>query len=147
MKSYGKYISKFLVSFFMVILLLFISNIALFFWMFHHVVATDYGATSPRNMLEEVAEVATNEGIPEDTAEELRQNQIWAMMLSADGKCLWQVNVPEDFPTSYTVQQVTLVCWSLGIRKTASSKLQETTILQVCWRQCRYFWLLSVFLI
>ena len=106
MKSYGKYISKFLVSFFMVILLLFISNIALFFWMFHHVVATDYGATSPRNMLEEVAEVATNEGIPEDTAEELRQNQIWAMMLSADGKCLWQVNVPEDFPTSYTVQQV-----------------------------------------
>lgn len=108
MKSYGKYISKFLVSFFLVILLLLISNAVLFFWMFHHVVATDYGAVSPRSMLEKVADVSTSEGIPTDTAEELRQNQIWAMLLSADGSCLWQVNVPEDFPTSYTVQDVAL---------------------------------------
>ena len=64
MKSYAKYISKFLVSFLIVILLLLASNIAVFFWMFRQVVSTDYGETSPRRMLEKVAGVATSDGIP-----------------------------------------------------------------------------------
>lgn len=108
MKSYGKYVSKFLVSFIVVILLLLGSNIVVFFWMFYHVVSTDYRETSPRSMLEKVAEVSTIEGIPSETEKELRRNQIWAMYLSSDGKCLWQVDVPENFPTSYTVQDVAL---------------------------------------
>ena len=106
MKSYGKYVSKFLVSFLAVILLLLVSNIAVFFWVFHHVVSTDYGETAPRSMLEKVAEVSTVEGIPAETAAELHRNQIWAMLLSSDGNCLWQVDVPEQFPSSYTVQDV-----------------------------------------
>lgn len=108
MKSYGKYVSKFLVTFISVILLLLVSNIVVFFWMFRRVVTTDYGATSPRSMLESVAKVSTSRGIPSETAEELRKNQIWAMLLAADGKCLWQVDVPEYFPASYTVQDVAL---------------------------------------
>lgn len=106
MKSYGTYVSKFLVSFLVVILLLLMSNIAVFFWMFHHVVSTDYGEASPRSMLETVADVSTIEGIPPETAEELHRSQIWAMFLSSDGTCLWQVDVPEYFPDRYTMQDV-----------------------------------------
>lgn len=108
MKSYGKYVSKFLVSFLVVILLLLASNITVFFWTFHHVVSTDYGETSPRRMLEKVAQVSTIEGIPSEMEDDLRRSQIWAMFLSPEGKRLWQVDVPEDLPTSYTVQDVAL---------------------------------------
>ena len=108
MKSYGKYVSKFLVSFLVVILLLLASNITVFFWTFHHVVSTDYGETSPRRMLEKVAQVSTIEGIPSEIEDDLRRSQIWAMFLSPEGKRLWQVDVPEDLPASYTVQDVAL---------------------------------------
>lgn len=106
MKSYAKYISKFLASFIAVILLVLGSNVAAFFWMFHHMISADYGETSPRSMLEKVAQVSTAEGIPAEMKEELQRSQIWAMFLSPDGECLWQVDLPEDIPTSYTVQDV-----------------------------------------
>ena len=108
MKSYAKYISKFLVSFLIVILLLLASNIAVFFWMFRQVVSTDYGETSPRRMLEKVAGVATSDGIPAQMEEELHHHQIWAMYLSPDGSCLWQVDMPQGIPDHYTVQDVAL---------------------------------------
>lgn len=108
MKAFANYISRFLVSFIVVILLLLASNIAIFFWMFHHVVSTDYGETAPRSMVEKVAEVSTSRGIPAETAAELRRCQIWAMFLSPDGTCLWQVDLPAQVPTSYSVQDVAL---------------------------------------
>lgn len=108
MRAYGKYISKFLVSFIVVILLLLVSNIVVFFWMFYHVVSTDYGETSPRSMTEKVAEVSTSDGIPTKMEEELRHNHIWAMFLSSTGECLWQVDLPKEVPTNYTVQDVAL---------------------------------------
>ena len=108
MKTYGKYISKFLVSFIIVILLLVISNIAVFFWMFHHVVSTDYGESSPRSMLEKTIEVCTEEGIPAEMEEQLVSHQIWAMFLSPEGECLWQVDLPDGIPANYTVQDVAL---------------------------------------
>lgn len=106
MRSFAKYISKFLVSFVVVFLFLLLTNAVVFFWMLYHVVATDYGETSPRSMLEKVAEASTAEGIPAEMEEELHRNQIWAMFLSSGGECLWQVDLPEDIPVSYTVQDV-----------------------------------------
>ncbi|WP_195321083.1 sensor histidine kinase [[Clostridium] symbiosum] len=108
MRVYGKYISKFLISFIVVILFLLVSNIIVFFWMFHHVVSTDYGESSPRSMVEKVAGVSTSEGLPLETKEELHRNHIWAMFLSSNGECLWQVDLPEEIPTNYTVQDVAL---------------------------------------
>ena len=106
MKSYGKYISRFLVSFIAIILLLLALNVLGFFWMFHNVVTDDYGETAPRSMLEKTAEASSAGGISSEMEEELRRNQIWAMFLSSEGKCLWQVDLPEGIPTSYTIQDV-----------------------------------------
>lgn len=106
MKSYGKYISRFLVSFVIVILILLFSNVVAFFCMFRNIVSSDYGETSPYSMLKKVAEVSTIEGIPTEIEQELHLNKIWAMFLSSDGECLWQVDLPEDIPTKYTLQEV-----------------------------------------
>ena len=76
MKSLGKYISKYLVSFAgLVLLLLFINGIA-FGWTFYGVVTKDHGTLSPQNMLETVAASASLEGISEETSELLRDSHI-----------------------------------------------------------------------
>lgn len=106
MKSFGKYISRFLVSVIVIILLLLALNALFFFWMFHNAVTDDYGETSPRSMLEKTAEASSASGISSEMEEELRHNQIWAMFLSSEGKCLWQVDLPKGIPTSYTIQDV-----------------------------------------
>lgn len=106
MRAFGKYISRFLVLFVAVLLILLLINAVSFFWIFRQVVFTDYGETAPRRMLEKVAAVSSAEGIPAAMEEELRRNQIWAMFLSPDGRCLWQVDLPEELPTHYTVQDV-----------------------------------------
>lgn len=108
MKSYGKYISKFLISFFIIILLLLCSNAMVFFWMFQNVVSTDYGDTSPHRILEKVSHASTPQGIPTDLEKELHQKQIWAIFLSPTGECLWQVDLPENVPTKYTIQDVAI---------------------------------------
>lgn len=138
MKSYGKYISKFLVSFLVVILLLLACNIAVFFWMFRHVVSTDYGEASPRSMLEKVAEVATVGGIPAETKEELHRNRIWAMYLSSGGDCLWQVDVPQGLPTHYTVQDVALFSKGYLNNYPVFVRAEETGLLVLGYPQDSY---------
>ncbi len=42
----------------------------------------------------------------EEIEHELNRNQIWAMLLDADGCCIWEVSLPEEIPTQYTIQDM-----------------------------------------
>ena len=55
MKSFGAYISKYLASFAAFILLLLFINVIIFVVAFRKTVTEDYGAASPRTMLERTA--------------------------------------------------------------------------------------------
>lgn len=106
MKSFGKYISKFLASFVgLVLLLLFINGIA-FGWTFYGVVTKDYGDLLPQNMLEATAASASLEGISEETSELLRNNHIWAIYLDMEGNRVWETGAPDGIPEHFTVQDV-----------------------------------------
>ena len=106
MKAFGKYISKYLLSFFAFVLILLLVNILAFALMFGGIVFREYGAASPANMLEAVAADLPASGISEETEQELNSNHIWAMLLDADGKCDWSVSLPEEIPTQYSIQDV-----------------------------------------
>lgn len=108
MKSFGTYISKYLVSFVIFIVVLFFLNAFIFSITFYHIFANDYGETSPRQMLKATASVSTPAGISEEVAQKLQQNQIWAIYLNSDGKCLWSLDLPAQVPKSYTIQDVAL---------------------------------------
>ena len=54
MKAFGKYISKYLLSFFVFALVLLFINILAFALTFGGIVFREYGAASPANMLEAV---------------------------------------------------------------------------------------------
>lgn len=104
MKAFGTYISKYLLSFFAFVLALLLVNILAFAFTFGGIVFREYGAASPANMLETVAAELSASGVSEETARELNRNQIWAMLLDADGNCDWSVCLPEEVPTRYTIQ-------------------------------------------
>ena len=108
MRSLGSYISKYLVSFVAFILILLFLNAMVFVLTFQKIVSEDYGDSSPQSMLEMTAAAATPEQLSEDAVQKLRQNQIWAIYLNADGKCYWSVDLPDNVPESYTIQDVAL---------------------------------------
>ena len=106
MKAFGKYISKYLLSFFAFALVLLLVNILAFALTFGGIVFREYGSASPANMLEAVAADLSASGISEETEQELNGNHIWAMLLDASGRCIWDVSLPEKIPTQYTIQDV-----------------------------------------
>ncbi len=108
MKSFGKYISKHLVSFAAFILVLVLINVLVFGITFQSVIINDYGDTSPQNMLEEIAATSTVEGVSDDARQKLESAHIWAMFLNPDGNRVWTVNIPKDIPVDYTIQDVAL---------------------------------------
>lgn len=73
----------------------------------------DYGDSSPQSMLETTAAAATPEQLSVEAVQKLRQNDIWAIYLNADGQCYWSVDLPENVPESYNIQDVAL--FSKGI--------------------------------
>ncbi|WP_204791806.1 sensor histidine kinase KdpD [Oscillibacter sp. CU971] len=106
MKAFGKYISKYLLSFFAFALVLLLVNILAFALTFGGIVFREYGSASPANMLEAVAADLSASGISEERSQELTRNQIWAMLLDASGHCIWEASLPEEIPTQYTIQDV-----------------------------------------
>ena len=108
MKSFGSYISKHLASFAVFLLILVLVNVILFGVTFYHTVSDDYGESSPRAMLEMTSAAATTEGLTDDAIQTLRQYNIWAMYLTPSGECFWTLDVPEEVPHNYSVQDVAL---------------------------------------
>ena len=106
MKAFGKYIAKYLLSFFAFVLVLLLVNILAFSLTFGGIVFREYGAASPANMLERVTADLSVSGISEETLQELNHNQIWAMYLDEDGGCDWSVSLPEEVPTPYSAQEI-----------------------------------------
>ena len=108
MKSFGSYISKHLASFAVFLLILVLINVILFGVTFYHTVSDDYRESSPRAMLEMTSAAATTEGLTDDAIQTLRQYNIWAMYLTPSGECFWTLDVPEEVPHNYSVQDVAL---------------------------------------
>ena len=109
MKSFGAYISKYLASFAAFILLLLFINVIIFVVAFHKTVTEDYGAASPRTMLERTAASVTHDALSEEAAQRLREQNIWALYLTPDGNCFWAFDLPAEIPQSYTIHIVFVV--------------------------------------
>ena len=108
MRSFASYISNNLASFAAFILILLFLNAVVFSLTFQKIVTEDYGNSSPQSMLEMTAAAATPERLLDNAVQKLRQNHIWAIYLNADGQCYWSVDLPDEVPESYTIQDVAL---------------------------------------
>ena len=106
MKSFGRYISKYFVSFSVLIIGLVLFNLLAFIWTFRRIVLNDYNGFSPQNMVADVNAASGPEGITEEMADTLRSLDIWAMFLDSTGGRLWSVELPADIPADYSVQDV-----------------------------------------
>lgn len=106
MKSFVKYISKYLASFSGLVFILILLNLAAFVGTFYDTVSKDYGDVSPKNMLRETAAAGSLAGISNEMRARLHSRGIWAMFLSPEGGCVWTVDLPPEIPQTYTVQEV-----------------------------------------
>ena len=107
-KKFSKYISKYLLSFIGLILVLVVLNIAAFAFTFYNAVSRNFGSISPQNMLQEVAAASSANGITNEAERLLTTNSLWAMFLNTEGVCNWTVNLPQEIPTEYTIQDIAI---------------------------------------
>lgn len=129
MRSFGRYVSRYLASFVGLVLLLLCINAAAFFLTFYGFVTKDFGDASPQKMLEITAASASLDGIPGEASERLRGNDIWAVYLDLDGNTAWEVDAPKGIPKRFTIQDVAvfakgyLVDYPVFIRNTDDGML------------------------
>lgn len=105
MKSFATYLSKYLVSFTAFIVTLLLLNILIFICTFHNIMTDAYDETTPSELLPKVA-ATSSEGISPEMEDYLISHDIWAMYLNSQGTCLWSVNLPEELPATYTIQEI-----------------------------------------
>ena len=108
MKIFSKYISKYLLSFIGLIFVLAVLNIAAFAFTFYNTISHNFGSASPQNVLKEVAAASSASGITDEAERMLITNSLWAMYLNTEGICNWSVNLPEEIPTEYTIQDIAI---------------------------------------
>jgi len=106
MKVFSKYISKYLLSFIGLILVLVVLNIAAFAFTFYSAIAKNFGNVSPQTMLRKIAASSSADGITNEAERMLTANSLWAMYLNTEGSCSWTVNLPEEIPTAYNIQDI-----------------------------------------
>ena len=142
MKSFSRYISKYFVSFSVLIFGLVLFNLLAFIWTFHRIVLNDYNGFSPQNMVADVNATSGPEGITDEMADTLRSLDILTVPAAASG--LW--NFPQIFPQTIpcrtwlrlqkAISAITLslsgagktAFWYSVIRKEAISRLPGITI-------------------
>lgn len=108
MKVFSKYISKHLLSFIRLILALIVLNVAAFAFTFYNAISKNFGSASPQNILKQVAAASSSNGITNEAKEMLITNSLWAMYLNTEGSCNWTVNLPEEIPTEYSIQDIAI---------------------------------------
>ena len=108
MKVFSRYISKHLLSFIGLILALVILNIAAFAFTFYNAVSKNFGSISPQNMLKQVAAASSSNGLTNEAERMIITNSLWAMYLNMEGSCNWTVNLPEEIPTEYSIQDIAI---------------------------------------
>lgn len=109
MKSFKKYVSKYLASFTGFALLLLLINTFIFGWAFYGIMIKDYGNHSPQNVLETIASSVSLNGISEKSSELLRDNHIWAIYLNMEGNVIWGLDVPEEIPEQFSIQDIAVI--------------------------------------
>lgn len=93
-------------SFLSVVLILILANSILFGLVFYKTVTQHNNETSPTNMLDKVATAAAPEKLSSAMADQLLQNDIWAMYLNSQGQANWSVNLPDNVPSAYSLQDI-----------------------------------------
>ncbi|MDO5424213.1 MAG: HAMP domain-containing sensor histidine kinase [Eubacteriales bacterium] len=106
MKGFGRYVSRHLALFLAFVCGLALCNVLIFGAVFRNVIFPGEDAASPAGLLEETAAACSREKITEEMAEKLREQEIWAMFLDETGTCVWNVELPEEIPMHFSIQEV-----------------------------------------
>ncbi|WP_058270944.1 sensor histidine kinase [Olsenella massiliensis] len=106
MKTLHSYIARNLASFAALIVGLVVMNALVFGLFFFDAIAGKTREASPITLLDSVEGASDASGISSEAERELRSRRIWAMFIEAGGDCAWSVDLPEEVPRHYGLQDV-----------------------------------------
>ena len=106
MKTLRSYIARNLASFVALIVGLVVMNVLVFGLFFFNAIAGEARGASPTSLLDSVEGASDASGVSAEAEKELRSRGVWAMFVGADGDCAWSVDLPEEVPRHYSLQDV-----------------------------------------
>lgn len=106
MKTLRSYIARNLASFVALIVGLVVMNVLVFGLFFFNAIASEARGASPTSLLDSVEDASDASGVSAEAEGELRSRGVWAMFVGADGDCAWSVDLPEEVPRHYSLQDV-----------------------------------------
>ncbi|OPX42555.1 alkaline phosphatase synthesis sensor protein PhoR [Ruminiclostridium hungatei] len=113
MRSIAKYVRKHLLLFVGVIALILLLDALLYFFAFQDMVRPNQGTSSPGYMTEQTAgQLSYNDGDYSLSSEQqgrLRQHAIWAMLIAENGSVVWQFDLPNEIPQTYSIQDIAVL--------------------------------------
>ena len=109
MRNLGKFISKHLLIYLLVLVFVVVLDSAIFFLAFNKTVS-GISKENPVQTLQEVSGSFTSENgaytLSSQYEKKLTDDNIWGILINSDGNVIWQHNLPENIPLKYTLQDV-----------------------------------------
>ncbi|MGN7761454.1 sensor histidine kinase [Paenibacillus sp. 22594] len=113
MLKFQKYISKHLLIFSGIIVAIILTNLLLYIIAFQKVVTNNYGINDPTSVIEETSHSLSLQNgsykLMQTQSNFLREHNIWAMLISSDGKAAWSFDLPDEILINYSLQDIAML--------------------------------------
>lgn len=110
MKETGTFIKRALFRFAAIIILILLISTCLFVEFFSKQISHYYNENHPREVLKSLSDnLKCKNGtyyLSPSQTKILSENNIWAMLLSSDGKVIWSYDLPNELPNNYSLNDV-----------------------------------------
>ncbi|TQQ84951.1 HAMP domain-containing histidine kinase [Peptacetobacter hominis] len=107
MYEFGKFISKHLLMYILILIFIVVMNISVFFISYNNIV---YGINkeNPIKILDMISDNLSYKNekfeLTHNTTKILEKNGTWAVLLDDEGYVVWSFNIPKEIATKYTIQ-------------------------------------------
>lgn len=96
-----------------VIALILLLDALLYFFVFQDMIRPNHGTSSPGYMTEQTSgQLSYNAGeysLSLEQQDRLRQHAVWAMLIAENGAVVWQFDLPDEIPQTYSIQDIAIM--------------------------------------
>ena len=113
MQSFISSIKRHLFVFITTIILIIIADLALYAAILYGFVMPKYNQIAPNTVLSQTAAALTSTGstytLSDSQKEILSDNNVWCMLIDTDGNVIWDFELPEAVPHTYSLQDIAIM--------------------------------------
>jgi signal transduction histidine kinase len=112
MQNFLNFVSKYLLMYITIFVVIIILDIVIFAVSFNGTVHNIYNYNSPVQTIQQISDELSNHDdsyyLGANGKEKLLENNIWSIIINNEGKVIWSFQVPDEVPSEYSVQDIAL---------------------------------------